>query len=360
MRVILGVALLAAFVVPLAASAEPSELSVRVVWTRGSRAYVAARDSGVLAPGLALTFLDRRRVVATGAIDGMLDGTLASVRLGTGSLERIKRIDRLRVLAEPFERRAWPVLRVGCPRGSRENLVVDCASASIEFPFAPDLYRVEPFGEDAWRGVRQPATGTREAWPETLVVRLFADAIDEEIALERGELDIAVFWPGEPSARLRGGPLRFGTRASSVIAVERAGLHAGLARLASANAELFGGDLELLADTLAFEIADASGVVPPGFAVDLSLPGHTRIEHFLNGGATLFLRGKPAPLRVTRIENRAATGDSLAGEPARRWLPFFAIRAPIAGSAAALDYLDALDAGAFADLVRCTPREARP
>jgi len=364
MRVVLVLSALAALGGTAPSLGEPREIPARVVWAKGPRAYVAALDSGAFEPRLRLSFVDRRRTLATGEIDGLLDGTLASVRLASGSLDRVKRLDRLRVLAEEVEPRAWPVLRVGVPAGTRENLAIDCASASITLPFAPELYRVEPAGGAALRGVKLAATGAAAAWPETLVVRPYADAVDQEIALERGDIDVAVFWPGEPSARLRGRSPLLGLRSRGVIALEGAvGAASGDARLAAVNAELFGGDLLPLPglDSAAVAEEPRFDTAPRAYSVDLALPGHTRIEHFLNGGASLFVRGKPAPVRLTLLDVPASPRDSLATNlGSRGFAPRFALRCPVACALAATDYVRALGPDAFADLVRCAPREARP
>src|SRR5205814_1296313 len=59
--------------------------------------------------------------------------------------------------------------------------------------------------ENEYRFVRDPGAAATP-WPDTIMVGLFGETSDEEIALERGELDVAVFWPGEASARLRADP----------------------------------------------------------------------------------------------------------------------------------------------------------
>src|SRR4029077_8015933 len=96
-------------------------------------------------------------------------------------------------------------------------------------------------GPRGFRAGRGSPMGAPPA-PDTLLVRLYGESADEEIALERGELDVAVFWPGELSTRMRedprwGGAL-LGLRAHGVIAV--AALHGAGgaradARLASLN-----------------------------------------------------------------------------------------------------------------------------
>jgi hypothetical protein len=373
-------------------SAQPREIAARVVWGQAGRAYVVASDSGAVEPGLLLTLLDRRRVVATGEVIHVVDGTLASVRLTTGTLDRVKKLERLRVMAEPAPLQPLPLLRVGVPSGARANLAVECAATSIEFPFAPGTYRIEPLGRDADRGVRLSAEGQAAHWPDTLIVRRFGDAADQEIALARGELDVAVFWPGERSAHLRGdtrgAATLLGLRTRGAIAAVDAAAVSGSdpdaarrdAALASINAELFGGDLlpwgELEAaggvtgGSTNGASAPAPGLAPSGsaaapsarhYSVDLTLPGHTPIEHFLNGGASLFVRGKTAPMRVAYLDVPIAERDSLAaGWRGQGITPLFALRCPVVAAPAVQAYLRILGADPFANLFPCASEARRP
>jgi len=48
------------------------------------------------------------------------------------------------------------------------------------------------------------AASAAGVWPDTIHVHLFDEASDQEIALERGDIDAAVFWPAELSTRMRG------------------------------------------------------------------------------------------------------------------------------------------------------------
>src|SRR5204862_6013385 len=102
-----------------------------------------------------------------------------------------------------------------------------------------------------WLRLSQPTPDSAGALaPDTLLVRAFEDPTDEEIAFERGELDAAVFWPGELSARMRF-DARFrdpewGMRSRGVLAcIAGAGdtLGAPRADMEALNREAFGGDL---------------------------------------------------------------------------------------------------------------------
>jgi len=97
-------------------------------------------------------------------------------------------------------------LRVGVPAQHRWNLLFVCDAPASPPRFGSAAYvrdSLDTSGE-RWLRVPQPAVDSAGAMaPDTLVVRAFDEATDEEIAFERGELDAAVFWPGELSARMR-------------------------------------------------------------------------------------------------------------------------------------------------------------
>ena len=114
-------------------------------------------------------------------------------------------------------------LRVGLPGRGRANLLFDC-SAPVPiprlsyWPYEPDS--LDPGShrwlrgtqDDSWRqwdnsGRNEPPAVTpMAAFPDTLILRFYDDVTDQEIALERHEVDVAVFWPGELPARMRADP----------------------------------------------------------------------------------------------------------------------------------------------------------
>jgi hypothetical protein len=176
-------------------------VDARVVWVSGDRVYLAARDSIALQPAMRLTLLDGDRLVATAEVSAVLDRALARARLLSGVLADTRHLDRLRILAEPP--RAPALLRVGYPAPGRRADPFPCARTVPGFD--PASHRIETVGR-ALRITRLPDTPAPTSWPDTLVVQPFDDPADEEIALERGEIEVAVFWPGELSARLREHP----------------------------------------------------------------------------------------------------------------------------------------------------------
>lgn len=182
---------------------EPAPVTARVVWVREAQAYVAAEDSLALALGDVVSFQQRNRVLASGVVGRVLDRHLAVVDIATGSLARVKRPEQLRVLAERPAPGPAPKLRLGYPAASRARAHVACERLTIRLPVPEGAYRTESRDARRARLVRDHAVTVAEPWPDTLEISSFDESADEEIALERGELDIAVFWPGELSRHMR-------------------------------------------------------------------------------------------------------------------------------------------------------------
>jgi hypothetical protein len=373
-RLIVALALIAA-AWPLARAALAKEPATRVVWSRGDRVYVAAPDSGALAPRMLVRILEHDRVIASGEITSVLEGTLASVRLTSGEIDPRARLDRLEVRAEPAAPRPLAGLRVGLPASSRSSLAVSCADAALDLAALPRAYRSEAVSADVFRLVGADSLPGAGDWPETLVVRRFRDRDDEEIALERGELDVAVFWPGEPSARLRSGPFGQGAprgvRARGVLAAIPAGADSTLparaaADLAALDAEMFGGDLLPWSGLAAPDGAAAGG--PGGrprtgllYRVDPALPGQRVLERFLNRGLAASPRRGERAIRIVTIDAPLAPRDSVESAwRARGLVPLFALRCPIFTAPARAADVRLLGGDAFANLAGCGPAGARP
>jgi hypothetical protein len=339
-----------------AASGSPRELPATVVWSRGNRAYLAAQDSTVLEPGLRLVFRDRKKLVATGTLEQVVSARLGIARLESGSLERVHRLDRVRVTATRPAVRSLPRLSLGYPAGTRLNPLFACPAPDFSASLAARGYRLDRNG-DALIGIRIDAATGAVPWPDTLVVRTYGEVADQEIALERGEIDVAVFWPGELSAHLRAGPLGistlYGPRSRGVlIGMGDASLDAGDPVLRSLDSELLGGDL------VRWEAADPdSGKAPPAARVnwtaDRSLPGAAAIERFLR-------RDPPAAgaraARLAWIDAPLPASDSLRAAwrqaPAT---PLYTSRCAVVCAPAVLASVEALGAGAFANLATCPP-----
>jgi hypothetical protein len=195
-----GLCALVALVASVAAHAEPKPLDARVIWLSGDQVYLAATDSIAVQVASALTFLARRDTVATGEVTAVLDRRVARARLLTGALKGGKGLERLSILvASPPAPR---LLRVGYPAPGRGADPSRCARRRVAID--PLTQRLDTLGRELCVTRLPGAPDT--SWPDTLTVREFHDVADQEIALERGELDVAVFWPGEPSARMRDDP----------------------------------------------------------------------------------------------------------------------------------------------------------
>jgi hypothetical protein len=205
---------IAIVVAPSNASAKPMPLrDARVLWHRAGLLYVVLGDSTMVEPADTLLFDVRGKDVAKASVIDLAEGGLIVARLHSGSLERERRLDRLRVR---LERRALPslsALRVGVPSVRRAAVQFGCGAWALRSP-AGATYGIEATGRLSFRMTRDRSGGSstdsvdaaglvRASWPDTLLVNLFDDAAEEEIALERGDLDVALFGPGEISSRLR-------------------------------------------------------------------------------------------------------------------------------------------------------------
>lgn len=301
------------------ARAEPAPIDARVVWVRGDRVYIAAHDSLALEPGDLLTFLSHGKAIATGEVTSVPDGTLALARLTSGSLLREKRLERLRVHAARPSGRAGSALRIGHPAPPRSCLLFSCDATAPRSPSSPGnraWYSCEVLNERSYRLVRDPGYVAPPSWPETLLVRLFDEAADEEIALERGELDVGVFWPGELSTHMRQQPrwreFQYATRGWGLVAAIRLGSwtpddssqSGSLARggLDSFNQELFRGDLQSYPGPPPAGSGTPQGAQNPErirWEVDPSCPGRETLERFLNRDRRA--PGRPDAERLVRL-----------------------------------------------------------
>jgi hypothetical protein len=341
------------------AGAEPTEVRGKVVWAAGGRAYVASTVPFTIVEGDLLTFYDGKKVAAEGAVSSILDGTLAVARLKSGSLDA-KKLDRLRIMSEHPRLRPVDVLRIGIP--SRSNLLFACATPSVRSPLPRAVFRGEAINVRSFILSRDKSDGATAQWPDTILVRLFDEETDEEIALERGELDAGVFWPGELSSHMRDDPkwhdFSYGTRSRVVLAalVPQDAPQASIAAadsnaLLAVNESVFRGDLvpwdaaaSRAATTSAFE-AD-SPKANHRFEVDRSVPGWQALERALRGGTTAAAVNSDAPpIRVILMGSQTQTPEPV-------WFSF-AARCPVVGSPGLRDYLKSLGPDALASIVDC-------
>ncbi len=401
------------------AAAQPAPVNARVVWVRDERVYIASPDSLALGYGTLLTFVSRGQPVATGEVERVVDGALAVARLTSGSLARVKDLKRLRILSEPA--RGPRSLRVGYPSRHRSTLFFACDHLTLAPPFPPGSYRME-VSDHLYRLIPATWARSRVPWPETLVVRLFDEAADEEIALERGEVDVGVFWPGELSTHMREQP-RWQDHLSSpkprgLVAALRLGPAAGDDASSTTlpdgplftalNQELFRGELdERWHGRESDSDPPAGSTTPHGarYEVDPACPGRPVLERFLaraqgspratDDGPVIrlfhldsplyppdsialaaadYVRSGPfpPPLRaradtvMAAIRSGPGSGSLDPGGPidlvrdALRVDLLFAFDCPVLFDPRLRPYVSALGAKAFVDLFECTVTGRRP
>jgi len=254
------------------------------VYVRDNRVWVATDDSTSIVNGDLLTLSSRGKTVAEGRVTAAVSG-LAVATLTSGSLEKEKKLERLSVARERPKIAVPATIRIGYPAWTRKNLIVACGKWTPA-SFVSMGYSSETLGPRSYRLVRAPGS-TEPSLPETLSVRLFQDALDEEIAIERGELDAAVFWPGELSSHMResprwsGGPQ--GVRGDLLVVSLSDSDSTTISlrdqtALVDMNRTLFRGDL------VPRKGSARDGMLSGAFDVSPDIPGHGVINGLLNRG----------------------------------------------------------------------------
>jgi len=220
-RTVFLMALAAAAFLSAGPAAGKSAPPLRVIWSSGPVVYVASPDSSALEEGDRVTFSDRGHELGAGTVRRVDPGALALIALDRGALADPRRWKRVRVTNQRIPPRTLPRLRIGYP--SRENAFAVCAPIAGRTEVADARYRSAGAQDGAAVLVRVAPASSAPGWPDTLLMRGFAESSDEEIALERGELDATIFWPGELSTRIRGPSPDWdytgGIRSSGVIVV---------------------------------------------------------------------------------------------------------------------------------------------
>jgi hypothetical protein len=247
-------------------------------------------------------------------------------------------------------------LRVGLPSLGRGNLLFTCDAQPPAPHIGSAAYSADTLDSTGhlWLRIQQAAADSAGALaPDSLVVRAFGDPTDEEIAFERGELDAAVFWPGELSARMRF-DARFrdpelGLRARGLLAcVAAPGDTLGVpgADMEMLNREAFGGDLLPWTD-----IEPGPGDGPPArYLVDATVPGGKHLERILS---RIPSAGVKRTLKLVYLDQPVAAGAGAATWAAPGVMPVFALRCAVMVSARARDAVRAIGAHAFAELAPC-------
>ena len=353
---------LAAWTLALAGCAAPMAQTPRVVWQNEGRAYVALRDSTSLAAGDRVRFLRGDRTVAAGTVAHMERGEMAQVELTSGSLGGERQLAQVGVVVERAPLVPPSVLRIGLPSSARGTPFFRCRRVGVQPQWPDHAYEMYAPSSRVTRFIRNPAITAETHWPDTLLVRLYEESADEEIAIERGDLDVAVFWPGELSSHMRtsprwGNPL-MGIRSPGEVALvwsdtsstDLFSVQREKAVFAALNRDLFHGDL------LSFPAGvttDSVGVaiVRPRFQVDPILPGRAELQRYID-------QRVPAPwsglVRVQystlfRSQSGYFSGEGVTG------IPLYAIRCPIVCRPELRSYLAALGTDQLANLIDCSP-----
>jgi len=342
--------------------ADPAPVQAKVVFLSEPRVYVAIPDSLALAPGDRVTFRLKSEVMASGSVSRVVDGELAVVTLDSGSLASVKKLDRLVVLGEKTQVAALPLLRVGYPAAARNNLLFACSRVAFVPPLPMGAYRTDVRDERSSLMLRSAAVPEAASWPESLLVRFFDDSSDEEIAIERGELDVAVFWPGELSRHMREqsrwSELLYGTWPRGFVGAFALGSSAGSpevvpdpAVLNQLDHDLFRGDLEVIG-------ARPGGSRPYGpirFEVDLACPGRREMQRLLDSFST------PTTARRARL---AYVGAPLAAvdslRAATRVTPLLRLRCPVVCAPGVRGYVTALGPASWVEALDCRPVAHEP
>jgi hypothetical protein len=355
-------------------AAEPRPLAAEVIWARGAHFVLASTDSLPIDPGDRLTVFSRGTPVASGEVTQLIAGEIAVARLTSGSLNRVKKLRSLRVTVERARLNPPPALRIALPARNRSNALFACGGGTLRSPGSRGTYQADSLTERSWRFTRKANADSSDPWPDTLVVSLFEEIADEEIALERGETDVAVFWPGELSEhvredlRWRGYPL--GTWARGVVAAVGsvpAGVSPDEGALASMNESVFRGDLmPWRGGSKVPAVPNSAGSNPaphpsgPRFEVLRSCPGWQAMERALNRGPTPHTGPLDGPASSEPTVRLGYVDGSIDFSAAIHGTPLFTLRCPVVCEARLRSYVAALGADSFAAMLDCSPSAGRP
>lgn len=326
-----------------------------LLWSRGQRSYVALSDTAHVEEGDSVRFEERGAWIAGGRVASVIGRELAVVSMTSGSLERVRKPDRVTVTTSRWIG-TLSRLRVALPSGGRGNLIVPCDRTSLRTPRGAPEYAADPLDSRHVRLRKSP--GSPGPWPDTLDVHLFDDASDEEIALERGDVDVAVFWPGELSRRIRDDArwsgFLHGTRDRGIVAlIGDDGAAEALSEegAAALNAELFHGDL----GPRTSERPTARRGGPWTVDADGRLPGRLPIQQWLKSQGLLGSANR-RPVGLARIAFVDAPPDTAIATGFR---PLFSVRCPVVCAPSRRRLVEALGPDAFADLPQCAPDQRR-
>jgi hypothetical protein len=354
---------LAVWVLALAGCAAPMTQTPRVVWQSGDRAYVALRDSTSLTAGDRVRFQLGDQTVAAGTVAQVVRGEMAQVELTSGSLGGERELAKVGVVVERAPFVPPSVLRIGLPSSARGTPFFKCRHVGVQPQWPDHAYETYSPSSRVTRFIRNPATAAETHWPDTLLVRLYDEVADEEIAIERGELDVAVFWPGELSSHMRASP-RWGNPLMGIRSPGKVALvwsdtssvdpfsvqREKFSVFAALNRDLFHGDLLSLPAGVTMDSAGVT-IVRPRFQVDPILPGRAELQRYID-------QHEPAPwsgfVRIQYSTLFTSPSGIFSGEGVTGTY-LYAIRCPIVCRPGLRAYLAALGADQLANLIDCSP-----
>ena len=176
---------------------------LRVIWSRGTLVYLEALDSDAFGLGDSLAFALPGERLARGTVVRSDPGRLVEAELFEGTLPLERATDgMISIAVSRAITKHVAKFAVGLPSPARSSPLFACGSGSLREATLPLCYRVASSGRKRFTLVRDSLCGEQPG-PDTLLVVWFDHVSDQEIALERGELDAAAFWPGELSTHMR-------------------------------------------------------------------------------------------------------------------------------------------------------------
>ncbi|HEY7698210.1 MAG TPA: hypothetical protein VIE88_07320, partial [Vicinamibacteria bacterium] len=232
-------------------------------------------------------------------------------------------------------------------------------------------FKAEAIDERSARLLRDPAYSVAWSWPDTLLIRFFDEVADEEIALERGDVDAAIFWPGEASPHIRtamdwqSGPSGRLTGWHLVVSVRHLGAPDanGLTgdernALAQLNQVEFRGDLLPYPGGPKLNPDSGNG----RFEVNPGVPGHKSLERSLNQsmppGAKV--HDRVIGLDLSQDPRYPESWDAEDFGFGTRSTRVFSLACPIVSSPIHRRYVASLAPDALVNLFQCPPSAADP
>jgi hypothetical protein len=364
------------------AAAQPKPLNAEVVWARGNRAHIASTDSIPVEIDDLLDFQVRGKTKAAGVVAEIHEAGLITARITSGSLDREKKLREVRIRAEPASLPRLTTMRIGVPGRNRRCPLFVCPPQWLPYGWgAPNGYRSTTIaGTSPQAGfVRIDSIPLDGAWPDTIVLIPFEDAVDQGIAIDRGDVDLSIFYPGDPSPFV---PTRrrdwkeviYGTRPRGVLAAIRfedgdagASSVAGSgptedSALEALNRDLFSGDLVRLSTgpprgrllawgmPIAAPMNTALSKATPSMPAPSDMTVLTYLEAAADRPDSLRVEGRECMRRVLpEFADRIARGDPIVVTP------LFGIRFPLVAGPPVRRLVRALGPDHFAALLDCRP-----